>query len=186
MYKCPFEMNSSGRLKFITPEGATLWVNWLKNTVKLPSSEILKEVDFQCEDDNHFCLYPWEEPDYNRYTVADEHNGIEIWRALVNSISDIKFPCSICGKLINYGECDKIENKVLLGSESKVISRGLTGGSVVRQITNKYSVYKIKVCRHCAIKETRKRKFIKILKYVLIGMGIIGFFLFVHTQVSQR
>ena len=118
----------------------------------------------------------FEEQALNRFNVDNILKELEIKKALRKGISDIKFRCPRCGRVANYGDACTIEQKEHTGTTSRIISRGLTGGSVAREVTNHYTISQIKVCPICAEKDRRRKKLFKIIKilfWVAIPTAIV-------------
>lgn len=166
-----------GIIMFKSPEQALRWVMWLRNDLKLPLENVIEEVERQCNVEQLTPSSPWDFEQRSLETLSVEKilKTIEIHKALRRGIADIKFKCPRCGKPTNYGDACTIELKELTGTSSRVISRGLTGGSVAREITNHYTISKLKVCPSCAEKDRRKKrlhKIINILFWVSIPLAI--------------
>lgn len=124
-------------------------------------------------------------PDYNddSFRLGDAANPFEVSDLLcaaLKEVEDFECKCVFCGKIFRYG--DAYEHYISTSSStSKVISRGLTGGSVTRQITTTTVKHKLHACPEChkkVIKSKRKHKAIKICSWLCLIIAI-GVFLYI-------
>ena len=168
----------NGKIVFNSPEQAIRWVEWLRDTVGLSNQELIDEVESQY-------VSTWEGFDYEfdfEIPQKSEYERTAINLALKLAISDVLFSCELCAKQTQYGQHQIVERKEFVGSRSRVISRGLTGGSVTREVTDEYKAYHLRVCPDCAAKEKKKKLIIKILKIGLVIIAIVGFYQLIHGQ----
>jgi hypothetical protein len=176
-YPEPLDYNEDRIIKFVSPIQASNWVRWLRENNVASIQDIIDEVNFQANSQYKAGDDPFgDEIDLSRNlrTIMD------IMKALTDGISDIKFRCARCGCITNYGSSTEIVEKELTGTTSRVVSKGLTGGSVMREITSHYNLKHLRVCPQCAEKERERKKRNKIIKWtvvVAIVLSIVAYIL---------
>lgn len=175
-FALPLNINEGKVIRFESGEQAYNWVMWLRNHTNAPAQDIIDEVNYQAE---HQTLLN----DLNDFDTThkpfDVNLLIDVIKALHKGIYDIKFKCAHCGKIENYGESTEIEEKTLANTQSRLISKGITGGSRAYEVTRTYNIAKLRVCPICAEKHRIQKKKNKIYKALLIVGCILAFGIYI-------
>ena len=122
--------------------------------------------------------------DISKFNINDFKKRIEVNKALRESIYDVLFSCALCNKPTKYGDLQTIEKRELTGQTSRVISKGLTGGSVAREVTNLYKIRNLSICPTCYDKEIKKKRISRLIKlFVIFGLIItIGLIILLNVK----
>lgn len=192
------EYNEDKIIKFRSPQQAAEWVRWLrsKRFLRISDAEIYEEVKFQSE--HQFELrFPWPIREISTDQLKEYMDALhkhtqsilkgerdvydEISDALKLGIDDMEFKCEKCGRFVNFKYARIIKERgKLINSETKVLCRGLTGGSITRQTTKTCEAIPFRVCPDCEKKfnnEELKKATIGCLMPLLfiIALGVIRF-----------
>lgn len=179
-------VNDNGKILFSSASQAKKWVDWLKNVICLSNQELIDEVEFQCKSEGVPDIKDsWDNlDDISKFNINDFKKRIEVNKALRESIYDVLFSCALCNKPTKYGDLQTIEKRELTGQTSRVISKGLTGGSVAREVANLYKIHHLSICPTCYDKEIKKKRISRLIKlFVIFGLIItIGLIILLNVK----